>query len=205
MFTGCSGSDDAVAENNPKYNATTGEVGVDFVMNVSSSSGTTRMSSANTQASAAENFRGINNALLATFKQAEDGKIISTAATADKTYNMGEILGSGALDPDGTGSTPKSRRVIELALPTGTNTLMFWGKAIKNGTDANVFMRNMIMESKKKGSAFIQNRQAETAPAKNVAAGAPETDTGDGTAEDAAAKQIAEYAKEMAASGNGMY
>ena len=78
-------------------------------------------------------------------------------------------------------------------------------EAIKNGTDANVFMRNMIMESKKKGSAFIQNRQAETAPAKNVAAGAPETDTGDGTAEDAAAKQIAEYAKEMAASGNGMY
>lgn len=135
MFTGCSGSDDAVAENNPKYNATTGEVGVDFVMNVSSSSGTTRMSSANTQASAAENFRGINNALLATFKQAEDGKIISTAAPADKTYNMGEILSSGALDPDGSGSTPKSRRVIELALPTGTNTLMFWGKAIKNGTD----------------------------------------------------------------------
>lgn len=135
MFTGCSGSDDAVAENNPKYNATTGEVGVDFVMNVSSSSGTTRMSSANTQASAAENFRGINNALLATFKQAEDGKIISTAAAADKTYNMGEILSSGALDPDGSGSTPKSRRVIELALPTGTNTLMFWGKAIKNGTD----------------------------------------------------------------------
>ena len=78
-------------------------------------------------------------------------------------------------------------------------------EAIKNGTDANVFMRNMIMESKKKGSTFIQNRQAETAPAKNVAAGAPETDTGDGTAEDAAAKQIAEYAKEMAASGNGMY
>ena len=78
-------------------------------------------------------------------------------------------------------------------------------EAIKNGTDANVFMRNMIMESKKKGSAFIQNRQAETAPAKNVAAGAPETDTGDGTAEAAAAKQIAEYAKEMAASGNGMY
>ena len=135
MFTGCSGSDDAVAENNPKYNATTGEVGVDFVMNVSSSSGTTRMSSANTQATTAENFRGINNALLATFTQANDGKWITTASTAAKTYNMGEILSSGALDPDGTGSTPKSRRVMELALPTGTNTLMFWGKAIKNGTD----------------------------------------------------------------------
>ena len=135
MFTGCSGSDDAVAENNPKYNATTGEVGVDFVMNVSSGSGTTRMTAANTQATTDTEFRGINNALLATFTQAEDGKWLTTAGTADKTYNMGEILGSGALDPDGTGSTPKSRRVIELALPTGTNTLMFWGKAIKTGTD----------------------------------------------------------------------
>ena len=135
MFTGCSGSDDAVAENNPKYNATTGEVGVDFVMNVSSGSGTTRMTADNTQATTDTEFRGINNALLATFTQDEDGKWITTASTAAKTYNMGEILGNGALDPDGTGSIPKSRRVIELALPTGTNTLMFWGKAIKTGTD----------------------------------------------------------------------
>ncbi len=141
IFVSCSSADEPLAqteENAPaseKYNPATGEVGVEFVMNVSSGSGNTRQTSANTQASIAENFRGINNALLATFKQAEDGKIISTAATSDKTYNMGEILGSGALDPDGSGSTPKSRRVIELALPTGTNTLMFWGKAIKNGTD----------------------------------------------------------------------
>ena len=134
MFTGCSGSDDAVAENNnPNYNPATGEVGVEFVMNVSTGNGgsTTRQSSANTQASITETFRGINNAIIATFKHAEDGKWITGASTADKTYNMGEILGSGALDPDGSGSTPKSRRVIELALPTGTNTLMFWGKAIK--------------------------------------------------------------------------
>lgn len=139
-FTACS-SDEPLAqteENAPaseKYNPATGEVGVEFVMNVSSGSGNTRQTSANTQASTAETFRGINNALLATFTQTNDGKWITTASTAAKTYNMGEILSNGALDPDGTGSTPKSRRVIELALPTGTNTLMFWGKAIKNGTD----------------------------------------------------------------------
>ena len=137
-FTACSSDSGIIADDSnvsEKYNPATGEVNVDFVMNISSGSGNTRQTAANTQATTAANFRGINNALLATFKQANDGKWITTAATADKTYNMGEILGSGALDPDGTGSTPKSRRVMELALPTGTNTLMFWGKAIKNGTD----------------------------------------------------------------------
>lgn len=139
-FTACS-SDEPLTqteENAPaseKYNPATGEVGVEFVMNVSSGSGNTRQTPANTQASITEPFLGINNALLATFTQTDDGKWITTASPAAKTYNMGEILSSGALDPDGTGSTPKSRRVMELALPTGTNTLMFWGKAIKNGTD----------------------------------------------------------------------
>lgn len=135
-FTACSSDSGIVADDSnvsDKYNPATGEVNVDFVMNISSGSGNTRQTAANTQATIDANFRGINNALLATFIQATDGKVISTAATtAGKTYNMGEILGSGALDPDGSGSTPKSRRVIELALPTGTNTLMFWGKAIKN-------------------------------------------------------------------------
>ena len=137
-FTACSSDSGIVADDSnvsEKYNPATGEVNVDFVMNISSGSGNTRQTAANTQATTAAEFRGINNALLATFIQATDGKVISTATTAGKTYNMGEILGSGALDPDGSGSTPKSRRVIELALPTGTNTLMFWGKAIKNGTD----------------------------------------------------------------------
>ena len=137
-FTACSSDSGIIADDSnvsEKYNPATGEVNVDFVMNISSGSGNTRQTPANTQASITETFRGINNALLATFTQAEDGKWIRTASTAAKTYNMGEILGSGALDPDGTGSTPKSRRVMELALPTGTNTLMFWGKAIKNGTD----------------------------------------------------------------------
>ena len=137
LLTSCSGSDDAVAVDSPNYNPATGEVGVEFVMNISSGTGSsTRMTSANTQASTAETFRGINNALLATFTQTTgDGKWITSATTAGKTFNMGEIMASGAIDPDGTGTTPKSRRVLELALPTGTNTIMFWGKAIKAGTD----------------------------------------------------------------------
>lgn len=136
LFTGCT-SDDNIDGTANNGNATNGpEVPVDFVFNVATgNTASSRMTSANTQATEAENFRGINNAIIAAFTQGEDGKWITTAATAGKTFNMGEVLGSGAIDPDGTGSTPKSRRVLELAMPTGTNTLMFWGKAIKSGTD----------------------------------------------------------------------
>ena len=139
-ITSCSSSDDVV-DVNPNYNPETGEVPVDFVFNVATSNeATTRMSSANTQAQLTEVFRGINNATLMTFSQKngttlQDGKNLATVATADKSYDFGTVLGAGTIDPDGDGSSaPKSRRVLELSLPTETNTLMFWGKAIKTGT-----------------------------------------------------------------------
>jgi len=137
LFTGCT-SDDNIDGTANNGNATNGPaVPVDFVFNVATgNTATSRMTSANTQATDAEAFRGINNAVIAAFTQAADGKWISTATTAGKIFNMGEILSSGALDPDGTGTTPKSRRVVELAMPTGTNTMMFWGKAIKDVSDA---------------------------------------------------------------------
>ena len=65
--TSCS-SDKDVAEPNPGFNSETGEVPVNFVFNVATSNeASTRMSSANTQASLTETFRGINNATLMTF------------------------------------------------------------------------------------------------------------------------------------------
>ena len=134
-LTACSSSDD-LAETNPNYNPNTGEVNVDFVMNISTGNdASTRMTAANTQGTLDQAFRGIDKATLMTFAQASDGKYVSSAQTAAKEYSLGTVLTSGALDPDGLGSTPKSRRVLELALPTGTNSLMFWGKAIKDGTD----------------------------------------------------------------------
>ena len=135
-LSSCSSSEDLKVEDNPSYNAKTGEVGVDFVMNIATgNTASTRMSSANTQATESEKFRGIENAALMAFTLTDDGKNVATASTANKHYDMGTIMGAEAIDPDGTGSTPKSRRVIELSLPTGTNTLMFWGKAIKTASD----------------------------------------------------------------------
>lgn len=136
-FTACSSSEDAVAEDNPNYNPETKEVTTQFVFNVSAANaGKTRMTSANTQASTSELFRGIENAQLFAYKLGTGGSRVTTGYEASaKTYNLGNILSPGQLVPEGTGTTTKSKRIIELALPTETTSLMFWGKAPQSGTD----------------------------------------------------------------------
>lgn len=139
-FSSCS-DENVVAENNPNYNPETGEVSTEFVFNVATSNTpTTRMSAQDTQAevTSASQFRGIANAMLLTFKLGtdNDGKHISTPLVADKTYNFGTVLGAGTLDPGGDGtSIPKSRRVVQISLPTETNSMIFYGKAPKTGTN----------------------------------------------------------------------
>ena len=141
LFTGCTSDDniDGTANNGNATNAP--EVPVNFVFNVATSTEpTSRMTSPNTQAALNETFRGIENATLMTYVNKtgdvlNDGKNVATAITAAKMYDFGTVLGSGSLKPDGDGSAaPKSRRVLELSLPAETNTLLFWGKAIKTGT-----------------------------------------------------------------------
>ena len=135
-FAACS-SEEEVVNVNPNYNAETGEVLTSFVMNVSATNTpTTRMTSANTQATSADAFRGIVDGSLLSFKKdapVADGKWIPSAVTADKYFSLGTIYSTSHATTDGT----KSHRIIELALPTETNTLMFYGKAPKSGEDAD--------------------------------------------------------------------
>lgn len=128
-LTACSSSDDLAAETNPNYDPNTKEVTVDFVFNVETGSqGTTRMSSSAVQIGTGT-FRGIKDAQLFTYKLASNGKHVSAKTeTANKTYDLNELIAAGALNGDGT---DKSRRVLEMSLPTGTNTLMFWGRAMQ--------------------------------------------------------------------------
>lgn len=137
-FSSCS-DENVVAENNPNYNPATGEVNVDFVFNVSTANEpTTRMSAATTQANLSQPFRGITDAYLGAFKLGTDGKYVTDpTGAADKLYPLGSVLGAGKLNPnaEASGDVTKSRRVLQLSLASGTNSLMFWGKAPKNGTD----------------------------------------------------------------------
>ena len=126
-LAGCSSSDD-IAENNPNYNPTTGEVLTKFVFNVATGN-TTRQTSAATQASSSETFRGINDAVLLSFKNANgDGKHIAASGTADKRYDLQSIMAAGSI------SSTSSNRVIETSLPLNTNSLLFYGKAPQPAT-----------------------------------------------------------------------
>ena len=152
-FVACSSTEDDVAEVpvNPTYDPATGEVTTNFVFNVSTgNSSTTRMTSANVQgainSSAAELFRGIENAVLFSYKMRNsdntaplDGQHVAyepTPIPTIKMFTLGTIMAKGAISPATTdGTISQSRRVVELSLPTETNTLLFYGKAIKDGTD----------------------------------------------------------------------
>lgn len=133
VFTACSSSDDTLAEQpketNPNYDPATGEVLTKFVFNVATGN-TSRQTSAATQATSSDAFRGINSAVLLSFKQADDSKHISAATTADKRYDLESIMSSGSIDQT------NSHRVIETSLPLNTNSLIFYGKAIQS-TPAN--------------------------------------------------------------------
>lgn len=126
-FTACSDKDEFVAETNPTYDPETGEVTVDFVFNVETGTQkTTRMSSSTAQIGTGT-FRGMRDAQLFTYKLSADGSHVTTGTEpVNKTYDLNQLISSGGLN--GTG-TDVSRRVLEMSLPTGTNTLMLWGRA----------------------------------------------------------------------------
>ena len=148
-FSACSSSDDLAEGTPPNPSAEGSDVNVNFVFNVSTSneptnapsdSRTMRMSSANTQASVAEAFRGINNAYLLSLNNANgDGKYVTTTTVGTDLISLGTVIGANKLNPNATetsGDVAKSHRVLQLSLQSGTNNLMLWGKAIKDGTDA---------------------------------------------------------------------
>ena len=128
-------TDEEVAEVNPGYNSETGEVPVSFVFNVSTgNTSTTRMSQADVQATSSDPFRGMENSHLMSYRLTGDGKYVTTPSGAHKQYGLGTIFGSTSIGPD---SKTKSHRILELSLPVGTNTVMFWGKAARGTTNTD--------------------------------------------------------------------
>ena len=132
-LSSCSSSEDTV-DVSPNYDEKKGEVSVNFVFNVSTgNTATTRMSEATVQASSNNTFRGMDKSALMSFQLGSGGQhVYSSSANATKQFSLGAVLGQNAIGPS---SESNSRRILELSVPVGTNTLMFWGKAMKTGTD----------------------------------------------------------------------
>ena len=138
-ITSCSSDKDVAEDVNPSYNEKTGEVAVNFVFNVSTgNTATTRMAETTVQALSTNTFRGMDKSALMSFKLGGNGQhVFNAATTADKQFSLGAVLGQGAIGGlvEPTSDVVTSRRILELSVPVGTNTLMFWGKAQKTGTD----------------------------------------------------------------------
>ena len=134
-FSSCSSNDDVTTDVNPSYNPETGTVTSQFVLNIASDtkSNTGTRSGATTVQAGGENFRGIDNTLLFAFKTSGKGFVDATFAGADAAsrYDLGVVAAAGTLDNDGN----NSHRILELAMPTGTDAMLFYGKAIKSSTD----------------------------------------------------------------------
>ena len=132
-LSSCSSSEDT-ADVSPNYDEKKDEVSVNFVFNVSTgNTATTRMSEATVQALSTNTFRGMDKSALMSFQLGSDGQhVSSSSANASKQFSLGAVLGQNAIGPN---SEDNSRRILELSVPVGTNALMFWGKAMKTGTD----------------------------------------------------------------------
>lgn len=154
-ITSCSSSDEATADVNPTYDPETNTVTSQFVLNIASdtkSNNSTR-SGATTVQAGGENFRGIDNTLLFAFKTSGKGFVDATSAgaAAANRYDLGTVAAAGSLDNDGS----NSHRILELAMPTGTDAMLFYGKAIKaSAADDNEFGKVTYSVSNSTATAF---------------------------------------------------
>lgn len=119
---------------NPNFNPETNTVLTQFVFNLNTNSYQTKQSAAETQAeiSSSSPFRGIKESFLMSVIQPDGmrGKVLPADMNAEEVYPMEDILSSGAI------TNTNSRRVLEMSLPLKTNTMLFYGRAIKPATSA---------------------------------------------------------------------
>ena len=151
-FTACSSESGIEADNtNPNYDEATGLVKSQFVLNIASNAQT--RSGATTVQAGGENFRGIDNTLLFAFKTSGKRFVDATSAgaAAANRYDLGTVAAANSLDNDGS----NSHRILELAMPSGTDAMLFYGKAIKaSNADDNEFGKVTYSVSGSTATAF---------------------------------------------------
>ena len=136
-LSSCSSSDE-VAEVNPTYNNVTNEVAVDFVLNVATAPNQfTRQSEATVQRS--QNFRGMQDAKLIGLSTGNSSWLAPFAGSSgdyavNKTFDLGMLYGSSAVDNTGDNNKENSsRRVLQLAMPLNTDAMLVYARAIPSG------------------------------------------------------------------------
>lgn len=134
LSTGCQREK---ADVNPTYDPEAQTVNTQFVLSISTGTGNpeTKQTSVDVQANGS-NFRGITDVHMLTYSLDYHGvgnayylyKPGSESSKAVRDYDLGTLVSSQDI------TSTDSRRILELALPLGTNTIMLYGRAPTTGT-----------------------------------------------------------------------
>ena len=146
-FSSCSSDEKVTATPNPGYNQTEGTVPVQFLFNVGSYGGgaSTRQDADATQAYnklPTGKFRGIEGTRILCFQQATNGNYVPSCLVsggsinneadhikATQLFDMARVLEAGSIGYSNE-TDHNSTRVLEMTFPLGTNSMVFYGKAI---------------------------------------------------------------------------
>lgn len=146
-ISSCS-SDNETVEVNPTFDPAKNEVTTQFVLNVAGGEmNTTRQSAVIVQKN--NNFRGMEDALLiglstgsATYSYLAPCTNASSV-TVKQSYDLGMLYSSTSVgnanadnEEQSENRNNSSRRVVELTLPTGTDAMLVYGRAIHESEDA---------------------------------------------------------------------
>ncbi len=115
---------------NPNYDAATNSVKTAFTFNIAATSPQTKSNATTAQnvvTDGVNNFRGMTNMTLFALQ----GNVEFNNAKAQR-YDLG-TLGSGVI---GNSTEKPSHKIYPLSIPVGTDNMVFYAKATKNGTDA---------------------------------------------------------------------
>ena len=133
-ITSCSDKDDP-GSSNPQFNKEKNEVNTSFVFSVSTGKqADTRQTEANVQNDGG--FLGLDKAIMLTYDTngkffVTDGTAAGTAGVAaTKRFDFATLLSPNEI------TAANSHRILDLALPIGTDAMLFYGSAHKTGSDA---------------------------------------------------------------------
>lgn len=132
----CQKEADKVAPVNPTYNPDDNTVLAKLVLNVSSAASETKQTATSVQAGGA-NFRGMQDVHLLTYKVDDvspsgDPFLYDVAShVATKDFDLGNLM------LEGDANTTSGIRVLQLALPLETNTVLVYGRATRTGKDTD--------------------------------------------------------------------
>ena len=128
---------EAKAPDNPTYNPDDNTVLTKLVLNVSSASGSETKQTASAVQAGGNSFRGMQDVHLLTYTIDEVGPnnevfLYDVAGhKASKDFDLGNLM----LPEDVTTST--GLRILQLALPLQTNTILLYGRATRTGNDTD--------------------------------------------------------------------